>query len=104
LLGLQWFAKEGGMFVISVCQAIRKDDIPDKYEFKKEYPEDREWINIGNSCIVNPKGDIIAGPLTAEEGILYADLDLAEIIESKRMFDVSGHYSRPDVFSSQINK
>ena len=100
---MQHIAREGGMFVVSTCMALKKEDIPDSYDFKKLYPEDREWINTGNSCIISPKGQILAGPLEAEEGILYADIDLNEIIEAKRMFDVVGHYSRPDVFNFSVN-
>ena len=61
LLSMRHIAREGGMFVINVCQAVRMDDIPDRYEFKQLYPGDREWINSGNSCIINPRGEIIAG-------------------------------------------
>ena len=100
---MQHIAREGGMFVVSTCMDLKKEDIPDSYDFKKLYPEDREWINTGNSCIISPKGQILAGPLEAEEGILYADIDLNEIIEAKRMFDVVGHYSRPDVFNFSVN-
>ena len=82
--------------------ALRKNDIPDEYDFKNLYPEGREWINTGNSCIIDPKGQIIAGPLEAEEGILYADIDLNTITEAKRMFDVVGHYTRPDVFNFSV--
>lgn len=102
LQSMQHIAREGGLFVVSTCMALKKDDIPDEYDFKHLYPKDRVWINIGNSCIVNPKGQIIAGPLEAEEGILYADINLKEIIEAKRMFDVAGHYSRPDVFNFSV--
>jgi len=42
--------------------------------------------------------------LEEEEGILYADIDLNEITAAKRMFDVSGHYARPDVFDFKVNK
>ena len=97
-------AREGGMFIISVCMSLKMEDIPDKFDFKSLYPEGREWINIGNSCIVSPKGKILAGPLEAEEGILYAELNMDEIIEAKRMFDVAGHYSRPDVFNFSVNQ
>jgi hypothetical protein len=38
-----------------------------------------------------------------EEGILYADLDLEEVIKGKYEFDVSGHYNRPDVFTFNVN-
>ena len=102
LQSIQHIAREGGMFVISACMALRKNDIPDEYGFKKLYPEDREWITIGNSCIIAPNGQILAGPLAAEEGILYADIDLQQILAAKRMFDAVGHYARPDVFAFSL--
>ncbi len=104
LLSLRHIAREGGMFVISCCMALQMQDIPDKYEFKKEYPEGREWINSGNSCIINPKGEIIAGPVENKEEIVLAEIDLNLITESKRMFDVAGHYSRPDVFKFKVKR
>ena len=104
LLSMQHIAREGGLFVISTCMALKIEDIPDEYEFKKLYPEGREWINVGNSCIIAPNGQILAGPLEAEEGILYADIDRNQILASKRMFDVVGHYARPDVFDFKVKK
>lgn len=104
LLSLRHIAREGGMFVIGCCMSLKINDIPDHYEFRKLYPEGREWINAGNSCIINPKGEIIAGPLEMKEEILFADLDLTQIAKSKRMFDSAGHYSRPDVFEFKVNK
>jgi nitrilase len=104
LISVQHIAREGGMFVISACMALRKDDIPDEYSFKQLYPPDREWINSGNSCIIGPNGKLLAGPLEAKEGILYADINLDDIISAKRMFDVTGHYSRPDVFNFEVIK
>lgn len=104
LQSMQHIAREGGLFVISTCMALRMDDIPDEYDFKKLYPEGREWINTGNSCIIAPNGKILAGPLDAKEGILYADIDLQQIIAAKRMFDVAGHYARPDLFNFSLNE
>jgi nitrilase len=101
---MQHVAREGGIFVISTCMVLKMDDIPDQYDFKKLYPEGRGWINVGNSCIIAPNGKIIAGPMEAEEGILYADVNLQDIIRAKRMFDVVGHYSRPDVFNFKVNQ
>ncbi len=43
-------------------------------------------------------------PLYGREGILYAELDMAEIAQSKYDFDVTGHYARPDVFQLRINE
>lgn len=101
---MQHNAREGGVFVLSCCMFMTMDDLPSSYSFKELYPTGREIINAGNSCIIGPKGNIIAGPLNAEEGLLYADLDMSEISEAKRMFDVVGHYSRPDVFNFSIRK
>jgi len=74
------------------------------YEFKSLYPEGKEWINPGNSCIIAPNGQFIAGPVKMKEEILYADIDFKQIISSKRMFDVAGHYARPDVFKFSVNR
>ena len=104
LNSVRYIAREGGMYVISCCQALRQDDIPDRYEFKSAYPKDRKWINTGNSCIVDPNGMIIAGPVAEREDILYAEIDLDLIIAAKRMFDVAGHYARPDVFQFKVNR
>jgi hypothetical protein len=45
--------------------------------------------------IVGPLGDILAGPLYDQSGILIADVDLRDIIRAKYDFDPLGHYSRP---------
>ena len=52
----------------------------------------------GGSLIVSPHGQILAGPDFSGETILYADIDLGEVVRGKYDFDVVGHYARPDVF------
>ena len=49
-------------------------------------------------------GETLAGPLYDQDGILYAELDLAEVARSKFDFDVVGHYARPDVFQLQVDE
>ncbi|GAB4295606.1 MAG: carbon-nitrogen hydrolase family protein [Ignavibacteriaceae bacterium] len=95
---MKHIAREGGIYIVSCCSAIRLKDIPDNYEFKSFYPDKREWINPGNSCIINPKGEIIAGPATETEEIIFAEFHPEMISFARRMFDPAGHYSRPDVF------
>jgi nitrilase len=56
----------------------------------------------GGSAIVSPLGKVIAGPMYDQEGILFADLDLAEVVQAKFDFDVAGHYARPDVFEFRV--
>lgn len=101
-IAMRHIAREGGMYVISCCQALKMDDIPASFEFKGFYPDGKEWINKGNSCVVNPKGEIIAGPLTEKQDVLYAEIDLSLISADKWMFDAAGHYNRPDVFDFKI--
>lgn len=103
LATMQHVAKEGGMFVAGCCTAIHIDAIPDEFEFKSLYPEGKEWLNVGNSCVVGPKGNVIAGPVKAQETILYADLDLDEIPAAKWIFDSAGHYARRDVFEFSVS-
>ncbi len=103
LQSLRHIAREGGMFVIGCCTALRMSDIPDRYEFKKFYPEGKDWINPGNSCIIDPKGNYLAGPVKASEEILYAEIDYRLIAAAKRAFDAAGHYARPDVFNFSVN-
>jgi nitrilase len=104
LSGLRHIAKEGGVFVAGCCMAIKKSEVPSKYEFKSNYSKENNWINVGNSCIVNPKGNIIAGPLNAKQGILSADISLDEIAANKWILDSAGHYARPDIFKLMIDK
>ncbi len=101
---IRHIAKEGRAFVISSAMCLRKDDIPDHYEFKQKYYNDvGEWINTGDSAIVNPEGHFIAGPLSEQEGILYAEVDPKEMRGPRWMLDVAGHYGRTDVFELTVH-
>lgn len=96
---LRHIAKEGRIFVVGCSIAMRKDDIPDHYEFKQKfYGSVGEWVNPGGSAIVNPTGQFIAGPVHEKETILYAEIDPRQMSGPKWMLDVAGHYGRPDVF------
>ena len=53
--------------------------------------------------ICNPNGEIVAGPLRHEEGILTAEVDLDAVRSGRRMFDPVGHYNRPDVFQLSVD-
>ncbi len=101
---LRHVAKEGGTFVVGCCIAMKTSDIPDSYEFKKLYKSDKEWVNVGNSVIVGPNGEFIAGPSKMKEEILYAEIDLKQIRASKWILDVAGNYARPDIFKFTVNR
>lgn len=102
---LRHIAKEGRVYVVGCTIAMRTDDIPDRYDFKAQYYADApEWINKGDSAIVNPDGQFIAGPLHKEQGILYAEIDPQQMRGSRWNLDVAGHYARPDVFQLTVRK
>jgi nitrilase len=102
---LRHIAKEGRVYVVGCSIALRKEDIPDRFEFKaKYYAEAGEWINKGQSAIIGTDGKFISGPLNAEEGILYAELDPKQMRGPKWNLDVAGHYARPDVFQLTVRK
>ena len=103
LATLRHIAREGRVYVVGCAIALRKDDIPDRYDFKERFYGDAgEWINVGDSAIVDPDGQFIAGPVRMKEDILYAQVDLGQQRGSHWLFDVAGHYARPDVFQLTV--
>jgi nitrilase len=94
---MRHIAIESGAFVVSAPQFIPRSAFPD--DFPLELP-DREIFGNGGAVIVDPAwGDVIAGPLYGEEGMLVADCDLRRGLHAKRWFDAVGHYGRADVLA-----
>ena len=96
-------AMEGRCFVIGACQVMRRSDFPDDYASRIEAGPD-EWMMHGRSVIVGPLGEILAGPLVDEEGILTAEIDVDDLIGAKLDFDPVGHYARPDLFRLTVDE
>ena len=96
---MQHIALEGRCFVLGCNQYIERSFYPEKYqdELSAQKVECR-----GGSIIVSPLGEILAGPLWGETGVLLATLDLEDIIKSKLDFDVIGHYNRSDIFRFEV--
>lgn len=102
---LRHIAKEGRVYVIGSCIAMRRDDVPDRYAFKSTHlPAAREWLNPGDSAIVDPDGKLIAGPVREREAILYAEVDPRKLVGPRWQLDVAGHYGRPDVFQLTVQR
>jgi nitrilase len=97
-------ACEGRCFVLSCNQYVEKSMYPQDLGIIDELENQPEVMCAGGSLIVSPFGDIIAGPLYDQEGILHAQLDLDEVVRGKFDFDVVGHYSRPDIFQLIVDE
>jgi nitrilase len=95
IASMRHIAIESGAFVVSVPQYIPRSAFPD--DFPVPLP-DKEVFGRGGAVIVEPaEGEVIAGPLYDEEGMLVADCDLRVGLHAKRFFDAVGHYGRQDV-------
>ncbi len=102
---MRHIAKEGRMHVIGVTYCMKGSDIPHDIPGRDDlYGGDDDWLARGNSCIVGPEGELLAGPLEESEGIVVAELDLQRALVSRRQFDPVGHYARPDVFQLHVDR
>lgn len=101
---LRHIACEGRCFVLGCNQFVTKSMYPADLTGIEELASQPEIMCRGGSVIISPLGEVLAGPLFDQEGILYADLDLGEIARSKFDFDVVGHYARPDIFQLVVNE
>jgi nitrilase len=101
---LRHIALEGRCFVLGCNQYVRRDMYPEDLETHGELEAWPETLSAGGSAIYGPLGELLAGPLWNEEGILFSDLDRSAIPRGKFDFDVTGHYARPDVFRLTIDE
>lgn len=94
---------EGKVFTIVSCSTVTEEIIQ---LFEKEAPQCRELFERKNSTFtgfLDPNGQVIGEPLIDDDGIVYADIDLADSIQPKQMHDVVGHYNRFDIFELKVN-
>lgn len=94
---------EGKLFTIVSCSTISKE-IMDR--LKPEVPNVEELLSRKSSAFsgfIGPNGAVIGEPLIDDEGIIYAEIDLAKCIQPKQMHDILGHYNRFDIFDLRVN-
>jgi nitrilase len=94
---MRHIALEGRTFVLASCQYATLADYPADYDTVIAPDADGALIR-GGSVIIDPLGEVLAGPVYGQECVLVADVDLARRDASHLDMDVVGHYSRPDVF------
>lgn len=104
LASMQHIGREGSCFVVGVASTIEGEDIPDDLPPHQPGNLEKGWLEPGNGIICGPLGDIIAGPKFEEKGFLVSHIDLGQVREARRSFDVVGHYSRPDIYQLTVNR
>jgi aliphatic nitrilase len=98
------YAAEGQCFVLNATGFISpeiRELVFDTPQARAEL-EDPRALN-GASSIIAPNGQVLAGPLSGEEGILTASIDVANIAYAKYWFDAAGHSGRGDIFKLQVD-
>ena len=78
-------------------------DFPNRDRVWRVEQDNDGWVEPGNSVIIGPNGDVLAGPARHQETILTADIDLDAVHAARRMFDPVGHYNRPDIFRLTVD-
>lgn len=102
LATMRHVAMEGRCFVLSASQCARRRDVPGGVESAPDEDPDALVIR-GGSCVVSPLGEVLAGPLFDQPGILLAELDMGAVARGKMDLDVVGHYARPDLFRLHVD-
>ncbi|GAB4531440.1 MAG: carbon-nitrogen hydrolase family protein [Amphiplicatus sp.] len=90
------FASQAAAYVICAAGLRLEEHIPERWKPLGV------WEHTGQSVIIDPRGEIIAGPIDGED-LLLAEGSLEAVRAAKAACDIAGHYSRPDVFRLHVN-
>lgn len=99
---MKHIALEGRCFVFGCNQFVTKDMYPNDLPGIADLQNQPDVMSNGGSVIIDPLGNVLAGPLWGTEGILTAEINLDLITQSKLDFDPIGHYARPDIFELNV--
>ena len=100
----RFIAKESRSFVIAASGLMRKEDINSAIpHFETIIANAPDYLGNGGSCMAAPDGTWVIEPVINKEALVTATIELTDVVKERQNFDPSGHYSRPDVFSLQVN-
>jgi len=108
LAASQIYALEGGCYVLHASAVTGQD----MFDALCDTPDRVALLNAegckpggGYSMIFGPDGQPLVPHMPQDqEGLLYADIDLANIAVAKAAYDPSGHYARGDVVRLMVNR
>ena len=101
-LRMRNYAFEGKLFAVSAAEMFTQQ-MADVMELDAEVREALSTAG-GYSSIIGPMGQFLAGPAEPGETMLYADLNLEELIDTRYRQDITGHYNQFDVVSLNYNE
>jgi predicted amidohydrolase len=108
-LAARTYAFEGRCFVVSAAQLLSAEDVPDdvrgafRIGVGPDTPTTGTWF-AGGSGVAGPDGQWLVEPLFGEAGIVHAELDLELTRAYKHDLDITGHSSRPDIFTLSVDR
>jgi nitrilase len=78
--------------------------MPADYEFRDELKGAPDVLIPGGSAIIGPDGSYIVEPVFGKEELIVAEIETGRAVEESLTLDVTGHYSRPDVFELTVRR
>lgn len=97
ILASEYYASTTGTFLI-MCSLVNTPDMQDM--LCGNDPDKTAQFNTGggHAGIIDPAGNLLTERLPPDqEGILYADIDLSQLIAARYLIDCSGHYGKGSV-------
>jgi hypothetical protein len=93
------------MAVSGACWCVLAANyIPPEKRPKDFYPNTDFYQSFGGSAIINPFGEVVAGPVRDQETIVYADIDLKLNEMARGIINITGLYSRWDILGLQVRE
>lgn len=97
-------AIEGRCYVFNVDQYFTKDMYPADLVESGAVAKLNDTACRGGSCIIDPCGHYVTEPVWDREAIIYADLDMDQVVLRHMEFDAAGHYTRPDILELIVHE